>query len=276
MNLKSAARVLIHRRTLYLFAILAVALALELYPTLLPDALATDYVISPVQRLLTSTANAPKRFQDYLTERSTLIDEHRRLETENALLKVELELMKRHERENDRLRALLALQSRFGFQAITAQVVGRSPDDWFETLTVNRGREDGVADGMVVVAPTGLIGRVRAAHARTALIELITAPNSRIGVLVNRTREMGVTRGMIGKLLLDFIEVDADLVEGDLLLTSGLSGIYPKDLVVGRVKTIENSSTDLFKSVEVEPVVNLGRLEEVMILRPQLGADGEG
>jgi rod shape-determining protein MreC len=143
---------------------------------------------------------------------------------------------------------------------------------WFRSLTVNRGTSDGVALDAPVISPTGVVGRVIAVGPRAARVQVLLDRDSGAGVLIERSRVSGVVSGQVvqpetgaADLLLKYVSERADVVEGDVVVTSGFDRIYPKGLVVGRVSYVGEGS-GLLKEIRVEPSARFDRLEEVLVV----------
>jgi rod shape-determining protein MreC len=175
------------------------------------------------------------------------------------------------EEENKRLRRLLDLREHSIYEGLASSVIAREPGNWFQALLLDRGERSGVKKNSIVVTPEGLVGRVIKVNKRSSQVLLITNPGSEIGALVQRTRIQGVIQGRKRDLILKYLPLEADVREGDLVLTTGLEGgLFPKGLVIGRIKKIEPSHPqDLFLKIVVIPEVNLSRLEELLLLKTQ-------
>jgi len=173
------------------------------------------------------------------------------------------------EEENKRLRRLLDLKEHSIYEGLPSSVIAREPGNWFRALLLDRGERSGVKKNSIVVTPEGLVGRVIKVNKSSSQILLITDPGSEIGALVQRTRIQGVIQGRKRDLILKYLPLEADVREGDLVLTSGLEGgLFPKGLVIGRIKKIEPSHPqDLFLKIVVIPEVNLSSLEEILLLK---------
>jgi len=175
------------------------------------------------------------------------------------------------EEENKRLRRLLDLKEHSIYEGLASSVIAREPGNWFQALLLDRGERSGVKKNSIVVTPEGLVGRVIKVNKSSSQVLLITDPGSEIGALVQRTRIQGVIQGRKRDLILKYLPLEADVREGDLVLTSGLEGgLFPKSLVIGRIKKIEPSHPqDLFLKIVVIPEVNLSSLEELLLLKTQ-------
>ena len=175
------------------------------------------------------------------------------------------------EEENKRLRRLLDLKEHSIYEGLASSVIAREPGNWFQALLLDRGERSGVKKNSIVVTPEGLVGRVIKVNKSSSQVLLITDPGSEIGALIQRTRIQGVIQGRKRDLILKYLPLEANVREGDLVLTSGLEGgLFPKSLVIGRIKKIEPSHPqDLFLKIVVIPEVNLSSLEELLLLKTQ-------
>lgn len=199
--------------------------------------------------------------------------QNRRLEARLRALESELQARSLRAQEADRLRELLELRRALPLQTIAAQVVGKDGVPWFRTLTLDRGQEDGVELNAPVLSATGVVGRVFAVGLRAARVQILLDRDAGAGVMVERSRVPGVVAGQVAggatgsaDLLLKYVPGRADVVVGDVVVTSGLDRIYPKGLVVGRVRFVGEDS-GLFREIRVEPSARFDRLEEVLVVR---------
>lgn len=148
-----------------------------------------------------------------------------------------------------------------------AAVVGRDPSPFLHYIIINRGSNDGVLRGMPIVTSQGLIGRVDAIIADAARVQLITDPASAINVRLQNADTDAVLVGSItGDLSLDMISQDVTVEPGDVILTSGLGGGYPPDLIIGQVLNVRKRDFELFQQATIQPAVDFTRLEIVLII----------
>jgi len=148
-----------------------------------------------------------------------------------------------------------------------AAVIGRDPSPFLHYVIINRGSNDGILRGMPVVPNQGLIGRVDAVIADAARVQLITDPASSVNVrLQNAETEASLIGSVSGDVTLDLIPQDVNIEQGDLVLTSGLGGGYPPDLIVGQIVNVRSRDFDLFQQATVQPVVDFNRLEVVLVI----------
>ncbi len=177
------------------------------------------------------------------------------------------------------LKRLLDLRSEVSLPTLAAEVIAGDATPGFHTITIDRGSRDGVERDMAVIGPDGVIGRIigdPVAHA--SQVQLIIGKNAAAGAMLERTRAAGVISGGAGDppLSLEYVSNLSDVQEGDLVVTSGIDGIYPKGFALGRVESATRGPT-LYQIVKVRPAVDFTRLEEVLVvLRPPVAAGREG
>jgi len=167
-----------------------------------------------------------------------------------------------------RLDDLLAVKQETGFPVIAANAVGRDASSWFKSLWIDKGEGAGITRNLPAMVYTGVVGKVIKTYGTTSRIQLITDPSSAISAVTERTREPGILIGDIGggcKLL--YVGKHADIVPGDLIVTSGLDGIFPKGIPAGEVVKVSRSSPGYFMDIDVKPTADIARLEEVLVLR---------
>jgi rod shape-determining protein MreC len=189
-----------------------------------------------------------------------------RLSAENRRLRSELAQLTELRLENERLSRLLAFREEIARQAVPARVIAEDASSWFRTVLIDRGRQDGVREGLPVVVAEGVVGRVIKSAASESRVLLATDASSAIAGLVQRTRARGICRGQGNLLSFDFAMHWEEIEEGDLIVTSGTGGVFPKGLTVGTVSRVSPGGFGLFKTVEVTPSVDFYRLEEVLVL----------
>jgi rod shape-determining protein MreC len=164
------------------------------------------------------------------------------------------------------LEKLLELRDRTSLQTTAAEIIGAAaiPDFW--TVTIDKGTRDGLRRDMAVIAPAGVVGRIVVTSARSAKVQLLVDRNAAAGALVERSRAQGVAVGLGGERLeLEYVSEVYDVVAGDVVVTSGIDGIYPKGFVIGRVEAVERSG-GAYKKITVRPAVDFSGLEEVLVV----------
>lgn len=188
------------------------------------------------------------------------------LRAENDRLKLENSVMNELLTENDRLRGSLEFKRLQPLSTVTAQVIGKESSPLSSTITLNKGADDGIIKDMAVITPEGVVGKVHAVLPHTSKILLITDPGSTLAVRVMRNREEGLLEGKLVNCALKYVSYYADIQEGDLLVTSGLDGVYPKGLAVARVAKVKKHEAIAFQTILAEPAVRFSRLEEALVL----------
>jgi len=170
------------------------------------------------------------------------------------------------ELENARLRDLLAFRETLTGDLLTARVIGHDPAALSRTITIGQGSAAGVAQGAAVLAPGGLVGQVILVSPHAARVLLVTDHNSGVDAVVQRTRGRGIVEGTAdGRCSLRFVKRTEDLQVGDLVVSSGLEGIFPRGLPVGRIGAVDKQGQGLFQYAQVDPAVDVDALEEVLV-----------
>jgi rod shape-determining protein MreC len=168
---------------------------------------------------------------------------------------------------NARLRNLLDFQKNITELAVPAEVIGRDPSAWFKTVIIDKGKSDGLAKGLPVVMPQGIAGQVIEVANHYSKVMLIVDRNSAVDSLVQRTRARGVVKGeSTDQLRLAYVLRKKDVQVGDIVVSSGLDGIYPKGLRVGVVSEVIEHEADIFHKVFITPFVDFEKLEEVLVV----------
>jgi rod shape-determining protein MreC len=192
---------------------------------------------------------------------------------ETRRLKAELEQMRAAAQDlkikNAHLSELLQLKGQLPFSSIVARVIGEGEKSWAQAATVDRGTQDGVSPKDVVVTEGGVVGQVTSVIGpSSATVLYLTDPSSSVGVRVLRSRITGVARGEGGDTLsLNYIDKGADVRNGDSIVTSGLGGIFPPGLYVGKVVDVRTNITGTGRTASIAPAVDFSRLEEALVLR---------
>ncbi len=197
----------------------------------------------------------------------------RRVAADNARLKLrvvelqtKLQLYEEKEAESRRLRALLGLSRSYAVATVTAEVVAKAGSFPFLAVRVNRGRQAEIAAGMPVIGAAGVVGRVLRVGHNYADVQLLVDSGFYLDILVQRTRVRGLLRGNLRNCILQMPQ-EAELRIGDTIVTSGLTGSFPKGVLVGRVVRISYEANRVTQQITVEPAIDHRQLEEVSILQ---------
>ena len=164
------------------------------------------------------------------------------------------------------LETLLELRDRTSLQTTAAEIIGAAAAQDFRTVTIDKGTRDGLRPDMAVIAPAGVVGRIVVPSARSAKVQLLVDRNAAAGAIVERTRAQGVVVGAGGERLeMEYVSEAYDIVVGDVVVTSGIDGIYPKGFVIGRIESVERSG-GAYKRITVKPAVDFNGIEEVLVV----------
>lgn len=235
---------------------------------------AINTVAQPIQRFSVRASNSIIDFFERVFKTSDADRENEQLKVRIAQYEIMENELNNLRQENQRLKELLDYADTVEeYERVTAPVIGRSQGIWFNQFTVGAGRNQGVEEDMAVINGAGLVGRVTSVSANTCKVTAIIDSTSDVSVIVERTRDYGFVRGMLeagggdDTMELYFLPMGNDLVPGDVLVTSGADGVFPRGLSVGSVLEVSRSSEDAEdRDALVSPTVDFLRLEEVVIL----------
>ena len=176
------------------------------------------------------------------------------------------------------LEQLLEMRDRSDLRMAAAEIIGAAATPDFRTLTIDKGTRDGLRPDMAVIAPAGVVGRIVMPSARAAKVQLLIDRNAAAGAIIERSRAQGVVVGSgEDRLRMENVSEASDIVVGDVVVTSGIEGIYPKGFIIGRVDTVEKNGPS-YRSITVKPAVDFASLEEVLVVvtpTPAREAPGE-
>ncbi|PKN99554.1 MAG: rod shape-determining protein MreC [Chloroflexi bacterium HGW-Chloroflexi-4] len=228
-------------------------------------------VIDPlvaVQGWFASRTQAMVEFFTVPRDVATLRQENLSLQNQVSQLQSELLAARQQLTETDILYALLDYaRAKPENKYVAASVIGRDPSPFVKYIIINHGSDDGIFKGMPVVTQQGLVGKVVAVTATAARVQLITDPGSVINVRLEEASTDGQVLGSVtGDISLDMVNPSVELIQGDLILTSGLGGVYPSDILIGQVLSPENPENALFQKASVQPVVDFVNLRAVLII----------
>ncbi len=230
-------------------------------------------IFTPVQRGLYSATEAIGNFFDRMFAGSDLQTENLELKARVAELEGQLADYNAIKAENDRLSALLNFDtSKQDLEFVTARVIGKAPGHWFNIFIIDVGLSQGIKVDMPVVNGDGLVGRVVDVGAGFSRVLAIIDSSSGVSGIVERTRDIGILSGTAGsgdessELTMGNLPLDADLMPGDKVITSGLAGIFPKGIAIGEVTEVRPSTDGMRNQAVVTPLADFEHLEEVMII----------
>jgi rod shape-determining protein MreC len=203
----------------------------------------------------------PRDVTDLLARNAQLEDEVSSLQTQIIQLQEQLQ-------EASVLYSLLDFaRARPQDEYIASAVIGRDPSPFLHYLIIDHGSDDGIRHGMPVVTEQGLVGRIDAVTASAARVQLITDPGSIVNVrLQNENNEGQISGSVAGEVTFEMVAQNINLTSGEILLTSGLGGNFPSDILVGQVLEVSQTENQLFQSASVQPVVNFSSVRAVLVI----------
>jgi len=225
-------------------------------------------VIAPFQDVVTNTIRFAKnvwRHYFFLVSAARENDDlkkdlSRYIQKSNEYHEIEL--------SNIRLRNLFDFRQSVAGQVVAAEVVGVDPSQWYRTIVINKGKSDGISKGMPVVIPEGIVGQVVDTGKHYSKVLLIIDQSSSVDALVQSNRARGIVKGISSdKCILKYVVRRHDIGVGDIIITSGFDGVFPKGLSIGCVEKISQSSSGLFHEIEITPYADFEKIEEVLILK---------
>ena len=194
--------------------------------------------------------------------------DNEQLKKQVAQLRSENNRLREQIQSEMRLRKLLQLKTQVGGPVQIAEVVGRGPSPFLQALFINKGRKDGLVRGMPVLQADGLVGRLEKTSDHHAQVILLNDPSFAVDCLSQRSRVRGVWTGHPdGFCQIKYVSRNDDIQTGDTIITSGLDELFPKGITLGRVKRVVSQVKGNFLFVEVSPLVNLGQIEEVLVIQ---------
>ena len=218
-------------------------------------------------------------FFDFSTKKG-LQEEIDKLNQELAEVKTNSQISADVEEENKKLRDLLELQETYsaGWVTVAAEVTGREADNWYEKLTINKGSKDGISEDMAVVDQNGLLGKIVNVTDSTSEVLLIIDSAGSLGGMMQKSSIQGVLQGIGGgKGLINMTKLpyNADVQLNDVVVTSGVGGVFPAGLLVGTVVKVKTSADGLSKEAVIEPYADFNDIQFVLVVHPMTEKDKE-
>lgn len=258
------------RAKMVFFALIAIALLMvdARMQTLATLRQLLGTALYPLQVAALMPRDALFKIGDYFTSQTRLEQENlnlRRQHSENARALQQAQFL---ELENQQLRKLLTIHDNVPVKSVASEILYDTRDPFTRKIVLDRGSHDGVAAGQPVIDDAGVVGQVTRIFPFTSEVSLLTDKDQAIPVqlLRNGMRSVVYGRGQSGLLELRFIVANADIRQGDVLVTSGIDGVYPAGIPVARVSRVENKVTDAFAHITCEPLAGLGRHRQLLIL----------
>ena len=229
---------------------------------------AVGTALYPLQVVAMLPRDAAYMVDDYFTSVSKLQKENRALQIEHVAHAQTVQQAQQLAAENDQLRKLLAATERVPTKAVMSEILYDARDPFTRRIVVDRGSRNGVAPGQPVIDDIGVVGQVTRVFPFTSEVTLLTDKDQAIPVQVLRSglRSIAYGQGHTGSLDLRFMPTNADIKNGDVLVTSGIDGVYPPGLAVAKVVNVENKSTDAFARISCQPLAGIDRNRHLLIL----------
>lgn len=223
--------------------------------------------VAPVQKVLDFSITSIKDNWSRYIFLTGIEEENKNLNKKINELKAVIVSYQESYKEAQRLKKLLSLSDDYNYQFISARVIGREQAALSRVILINKGSSDGLKAGMPVLAPPGLIGRLVDVSWHVSRVLLFIDENSNIDAIVQRNRTQGIisgagSRGMIFK----YISKTQDVKEGDVIVSSGMGGVFPKGMLIGQVIHVDRQDGGLFLKITVAPFADFSKLEEILIL----------
>lgn len=228
--------------------------------------LSTQTWISSFVAKSANEVESTKNFAAKLLEASRRI---RSLEQQLADTQMELSRLKDQSKDSENLRALLGLKSKLDRKTIAADVITRNPDNWFEEVTIDKGGVDQVRLGSAVITNQGVVGQVINVASNASVVRLLSDPNQKMGVLIQRINQPGVISGRHkNPAVIDFVPVGTPVDVGDKVVSLGNGGIFPSNHPVGVVSAVKRDTNGTTLSIEVKLSENFYDLRQVLVVPP--------
>jgi rod shape-determining protein MreC len=219
-----------------------------------------------LQRLMTGALTGAQDLWTGYIDLRHVGEENAALKRELQALQIRLQEERAMAQRTQDLRQLLELRERAELETTAAEIIAAGPSPEFRTVTIDKGSSDGLVADMAVISPGGVVGRVILSSPRSAKVQLLVDRNAAAGAVIERSRAQGVVVGVgADGLRMDYVPGTADVKPGDLVVTSGIDGIYPKGFVIGTVEDVERGP-GTYHQIRIRPAVDFSRIEEVLIV----------
>ena len=232
--------------------------------------------LNPVQSILYKGTNGIKETLDFFLNFSEVKAQNKELVNKNQDLENKLTTYSDLKEENDRLREILKFEEeRNNYNYIACDIITHSGGNFLDGYVVNKGKNDNVQKGMIVIAAQGLVGQVTSVGSNWCIVQSLVNENIAVSVMVQSTREAtGYIKGFKDSQNRNLAKVydlpiDSKVKEGDIIMTSGVGMLYPKEIRIGEVISVEEDRVRVMKSAVVKPYVDFNKLEELFIVSPK-------
>nr|WP_241423482.1 rod shape-determining protein MreC [Candidatus Contubernalis alkalaceticus] len=239
--------------------------------TLVEDVILT--VVSPFQHAVTGISTEVRDFFEYFKDRHDLASENAELKQSLGDYQRITNQLEELNQENMRLRQMLDFQEKSAYTLLPAKVTARDPSGWFSVVVINKGYADGVSIDMSVINNDGLVGHILNVSRNSSKVLLLSDSSRAVSGVVQNSRETGVIGFVEGSVeqpgycrMINILR-ESEIENGDVVVTSGLGGIFPPGLVIGQVIEVGDDEYGLLKYALIDPAVDFSRLEEVFVVK---------
>ena len=227
-------------------------------------------IVMPIQNGYTYLKNKIEKNNTFFANIEKLSEENAKLEEENNKLGQELRELEIIKSENETLKEYLELTEKYtSYTTVPGYIINKDISNYSNTFVINIGSNDGVKENMTVIADKGLVGHVISVNNNTAKVQTIIDPSSSVSVVFSSSAETAICKGTLDSSVLKatYISTTANVLENDTVETSGMGGIYPKGIMIGTVKEINNTKNIIDRNAIITPAVDFDKLETVLVIK---------
>ncbi|WP_297634075.1 rod shape-determining protein MreC [uncultured Clostridium sp.] len=232
--------------------------------------------LNPIQKITYTINSKIKGFVDLCLNFTEVKDQNVQLEAENAQLKNQLLQYSGLEAQNDQLRKVLNFETENSeYNYIATHIIGYSGGNILDGYIIDKGTDSGIKKGYVVIAPNGLVGQVTSVGSNWATVQSILNENIAVAVKVQNTNDnTGILRGVrqnqtTANAEVENIAMDSNIKAGDTIVTSGLGGIYPQNILIGTVQSVSTDNVNIMKTAIIKPAVNFNQIDSLFVVAPK-------
>jgi rod shape-determining protein MreC len=233
-----------------------------------------SHVGGPFARIIEIPLHSVASVQDSVSEiwnhyivLQNVWEENRYLKLEIQRLQGEQNLLREQSIMATQFQQLLAYQETSPLRTLPARIIGRNASNWYRSMIINKGARDGIHPEMGVITDAGVVGRVVRVNPTTAIVLLLSDPNVAITGMIQNTRDEGIIQGTPqGIIHMKYLPPLSSVHPGDSVVTSGLTGDFPRGLQIGWIQQVTKADTDLFQLGEIDPIVDFSKLEGVLVI----------
>ncbi len=229
-------------------------------------------IITPFQALFTSATEGIRNFSGYFSDIKELREKNKEMAEQINELSNTVRKLEQYKLENERLRGMLALKDTMeDYGLVAAEVIAKDSGNWFNSFTINKGSADNLAVRQAVITSGGLVGHIYEIGTNWAKVISIIDANSSVGAVIARTRDIAVVESDVelqnqGLCKMTYIGKNVSIMSGDIAETSGLGGIYPKGILIGKVREIRPETAGISQYAILEPAVDFERISTVFVI----------